>query len=64
MAIKIGLIGVGLNTYWAQFQHLLERLQGYQLEIENRLKSNNVEVVNTGIVDSNEKAIQASNCTN
>lgn len=27
--MKIGLFGIGLNTYWGQFDGLLERLQGY-----------------------------------
>lgn len=30
---KAGLLGVGLNTYWNQFQGLRERLEEYQNEI-------------------------------
>ena len=31
--VKVGLAGVGLNTYWQQFDGLLSRLLGYQEEI-------------------------------
>jgi len=32
-AVKIGLFGIGLETYWPQFPKLRERLLGYQAEI-------------------------------
>ena len=32
--VKVGLIGVGLNTYWNQFEGLLSRLNGYQRMIK------------------------------
>jgi len=31
--VKVGLFGVGLDTYWPQFEGLLSRLTGYQQEI-------------------------------
>lgn len=31
--VKVGLFGVGLDTYWPQFEGLLARLTGYQQEI-------------------------------
>ena len=31
--IKIGLFEIGLDTYWPQFEGLLEKLNGYQQEI-------------------------------
>ena len=31
--VKVGLLGVGLNTYWGQFEGLLSRLQNLQNEI-------------------------------
>ena len=31
--IKIGLFGLGLDTYWPQFKGLRERLEGYQNKI-------------------------------
>lgn len=50
--VKIGLLGVGLQTYWRQFDGLHSRLMGYQSEIEQRIRLFQVEVVNVGIVDS------------
>ena len=34
---KIGLFGIGLDTYWPQFEGLLGRLQAYQARIAERL---------------------------
>ena len=31
--VRIGLLGVGLDTYWGQFEGLLPRLLAYQEEI-------------------------------
>ena len=54
--INIGLVGVGLNTYWAQFGGLYERLCGYQRQIADKVAREDVRIVNAGIVDSPEKA--------
>ena len=35
--VKVGLIGVGLNTYWNQFEGLLPRLTDYQRMIKERM---------------------------
>ena len=35
--VKVGLIGVGLNTYWNQFEGLLSRLTDYQRMIKERM---------------------------
>ena len=53
---KIGLFGIGLDTYWPQFEGLLGRLQGYQARIAERLIGEGLEVVDAGMVDSPEKA--------
>ena len=50
--IKVGLFGIGLDTYWPQFEGLLERLQGYQSQIADKMESFGAEVVNVGLVDS------------
>ncbi len=57
---KIGLFGIGLDTYWGQFDGLLERLEGYQGFIEERLAGLGAQVVNAGLVDSPEKAAGAA----
>jgi L-arabinose isomerase len=56
--LKIGLYGIGLDTYWAQFAGLYDRLQSYQQQIANRLLATHphIEIINTGIVDSPDKA--------
>jgi len=59
--IKIGLVGVGLNTYWAQFDGLLDRLLGYQNQIKAKMEnSNNVFVVDAKLVDTPDKAHEAA----
>ena len=35
---KIGLFGIGLDTYWGQFDGLLERLKGYQKQIAGKME--------------------------
>jgi len=50
--IKVGLFGIGLDTYWPQFEELLERLEGYQQQIATKMESFGAEVVNVGLVDS------------
>ena len=58
--VKIGLFGIGLDTYWPQFKGLKERLEGYQASIHARLARPGVEVVDAGLVDSVEKARAAA----
>jgi len=50
--IKVGLFGIGLDTYWPQFEGLLERLEGYQQQIATKMESFGAEVVNVGLIDS------------
>ncbi|MFO7973223.1 MAG: L-fucose/L-arabinose isomerase family protein [Candidatus Hydrogenedentota bacterium] len=52
--MNIGLYGIGLDTYWAQFEGLLDRLNGYQDRIAERLQKRFPEanLINTGIVDN------------
>jgi len=56
---KVGLFGIGLNTYWDQFDGLLERLQGYQKHIADKMEEFGAEVIDAGLVDSPEKSIEA-----
>lgn len=50
--IKVGLFGIGLDTYWPQFAGLKENLLGYQAEVRRRLESFRVDVVDAGLVDN------------
>jgi len=59
--IKVGLFGIGLDTYWPQFDGLLENLKGYQEQIRTRIEDYNVEVINAGMIDNPAKAREAAN---
>ncbi|MDR1108655.1 MAG: arabinose isomerase, partial [Spirochaetaceae bacterium] len=56
--VRIGLFGVGLDTYWAQFKGLRPRLEGYLGFIAQKLEGFGVEVVNAGLVDNPDSARQ------
>ncbi len=60
MKTKVGLFGIGLDTYWAQFEGLLDHLKAYQEEIKNRLSAFGVEVADAGMVDNPVKAREAA----
>ncbi len=68
--IKIGLFGIGLDTYWEQFVGLEDRLQGYLAVVENKLsttishevsgaRASAISVINAGLVDNIDKAFDA-----
>ncbi len=50
--IKIGLYGIGLDTYWPQFAGLHDRLVGYQKRIAEKMARPGVEIVDCGLVDN------------
>jgi len=57
--LRIGLFGIGLDTYWPQFEGLKERLEGYQAEVHRRVvELSGAEIVDAGLVDSPERALQ------
>lgn len=59
--VQIGLMGIGLNTYWSQFNGLLDRLCSYQNEIKRTIElDKNVQVSDAGMVDDIEKALEAA----
>jgi L-arabinose isomerase len=53
---RIGLFGIGLDTYWPQFKGLRSKLEGYQNEIADRLRELGADVVDVGIVDNEDLA--------
>lgn len=57
--LRVGLFGIGLDTYWPQFAGLEARLKGYVKRVERKLARPGVEVVNLGLVDTPEKAMAA-----
>ncbi|CAN7744713.1 arabinose isomerase [Rhizobium leguminosarum] len=57
--LKVGLFGIGLEAYWPQFKGLEGRLRGYVDTVEAKLARPGVEVVNLGLIDTPEKALEA-----
>ena len=57
---RIGLFGIGLDTYWPQFKGLKERLLGYQGYIAEQLSQMNMDLVDAGLVDTPEKSRAAA----
>ena len=57
---KVGLFGIGLDTYWPQFDGLLDKLLGYQKEIKNKIAGFGVPVADAGMVDNPIKAREAA----
>ncbi len=54
--VKIGLFGIGLDTYWNQFEGLLKNIKSYQFQIKEKIENFGIEVVDGGMVDNLEKA--------
>ncbi len=63
-SVRVGLYGVGLDTYWDQFTGLKDRLTGYIGRIEQQLDGMGATVINCGIVDSPHKARQVGDYLN
>ena len=58
--VRIGLYSAGLHAYWAQFEGLKERLDGYNAFLSRRL-SELGDVYNFGFVDTEEAGAAAGN---
>jgi len=55
--VKVGLFGIGLNTYWGQFPGLRDRLESYLKTIEKKIsEAGGCQVISAGLVDTVEKA--------
>jgi len=57
---RIGLFGIGLETYWDQFEGLLNNLKYYQFLIRGKLEGFGVDVIDAGMVDNPFKAQEAA----
>jgi L-arabinose isomerase len=59
--LKVGLFSAGLDTYWIQFDGLLDSLLHCQQEIKTGIEQRcGVTVIDAGMVDNPEKAIDAA----
>jgi L-arabinose isomerase len=58
--MKTGLFSIGLDTYWPQFDGLLDNLNGYHYHISNKLQGMGANLVDAGMVDTPEKAQEAA----
>ena len=58
--LRVGLVAVGLDTYWARFEGLEERLLGYLSEVERKIELPDRILCNIGLVDTSKKAIDAA----
>ncbi|WP_231460315.1 MULTISPECIES: arabinose isomerase [unclassified Pedobacter] len=57
--LRIGLFGVGLDTYWSQFPGLKDRLTGHLELVEEKLHLLDTAVINLGLIDNADKAFKA-----
>lgn len=57
--LRVGLFGIGLQEYWPQFAGLRERLEGYVRTVATKLERPGVEVINLGLVDNLDRAVEA-----
>lgn len=59
LSAKVGIVGVGLDTYWKQFDGLREVMLKKLDTFEAKVKANGVETVSFGLVDNAESARKA-----
>jgi L-arabinose isomerase len=57
---RIGLFSVGLDTYWPQFDGLLDRLTAHHREIAGHLSEMDADLIDVGMVDNPVKARAAA----
>lgn len=60
LQLRVGLVGLGLRAYWSQFEGLQERLVGYLEEVQALVSKDSRVVINLGLVDTPEKALDTA----
>jgi L-arabinose isomerase len=53
------LFGIGLEAHWPQLPGIKERLDGCVRFVAKRLEQPDVEIINLGLIDSPERAMEA-----
>ena len=56
---RVGIFAVAHATYWDQFPGLEEAILNYHNDLKNLIAAHDVEIIDFGMVDSNEKAFDA-----
>ena len=59
LTATVGVMSVGLDTYWEQFPGLLERMRAKSVRLCEKLCANQVVVRDFGMIDRAEKAYAA-----
>ncbi len=57
--LKVGLFGIGLDSYWPQFPGLRDRVAGFVERVGQKLQESGALVVNLGLIDTPEKSVAA-----
>jgi L-arabinose isomerase len=57
--MRVGLMGLGLEVYWEQFEGLEQRLRGYIDIVCGKLEGSSRTIINLGLIDSAQKAVTA-----
>jgi L-arabinose isomerase len=57
--LRIGLVGLGLEAYWDQFEGLKARLEGYLHEVSASIEAPHRTVIHLGLVDTHARALEA-----
>jgi L-arabinose isomerase len=60
MKARVGIFGIGLEAYWAQFPGLKERLESYQAHVEQQIQGFGAEIISAGLVDNHASAMAAA----
>lgn len=55
--VKLGVFGIGLDTYWPQFDGLKAQLEGYLTRVSGDIAKAGVEIVDGGLVDSVDASV-------
>ena len=56
---RVGIFAIAHATYWDQFPGLEEAILNYHNDLKNLIAAHDVEIIDFGMVDSNEKAFDA-----
>ncbi|MBE8713023.1 arabinose isomerase [Sphingobacterium hungaricum] len=56
--LSVGILGIGLHTYWEQFDGLKQQLENYLDVVVQRIESKSVNSVNFGLVDTIDRAFE------